>query len=235
MLLTGAHPGEPMWGCRDKQSYGISLDGSFLGEAELMPEMFPASLQRQQGGCSSSLWTSPHWETIPQLELNPLPFPAAGPGEQPLHSPARFLAARDKSFTKPSAAPRGLQELVKKRESHNNPGERKWALPAGRAPGIRQQGCGKQLVLLSLPLFLFWQCSLKVEEKVQRSGLWQAVNYYPGSLSEGTKAPGAGVAEENPSLGGLEGSSLAGKCKGSEQSALFAGGCAGSHASSQQR
>lgn len=56
-----------------------------------------------------------------------------------------------------------------------------------RAPGIQQQGwralphsrCGKQLALLSLPLFLFWQCSLKVEEKVRRSGLWQAVNYYP--------------------------------------------------------
>lgn len=54
-------------------------------------------------------------------------------------------------------------------------------------------------------------------------------------LSQGTEAQGAGVGEENPSLGRLEGSWLAGKCKGSEQSALFAGGCAGSHAGSQQR
>lgn len=51
-------------------------------------------------------------------------------------------------------------------------------------------------------------------------------------LSHGTEAQGAGVGEENPSLGRLEGSWLAGKCKGSEQSALFTGGCAGSHARS---
>lgn len=175
------------------------------------------------------------WETTPLLELNPPPLPAAGPGEQLFQRPAGFLAARDESFTKPSAPPKGVQELIQRRDSHNHPRESKWALPAETGlPGSGSRA-GRHCCALaagsslyrSLPLFLFWQCSLKVEEKVQRSGLWQAVNYYPGPLSEGTKAQGAGVGEENPSLGGLEGSLLAGKCKGLEQSALFAGDCAG--------
>lgn len=204
MLPTG----EPVWGCRDKQGDGISLDGSFLVEAEFMPEMFPASLKGQQGGCSSSLWTSPHWETTPLLELNPLPLAAAGPGEQPFHSPATFLAARDKSFTKPSLLPEGFRNSLKEGkvtiipEKANGHYLQAGLLGSGsRAGGHCHTRWGKQLALLSLPLFLFWQCSLKVEEKVQRSGLWQAVNYYPGPLSEGTKAPGAGWQRKIPPWG----------------------------------
>lgn len=144
MLPTGAHPGELMWGCRDKLGAGSSFDGSFLGEAELTPEMFPTSLQGQQGGCSSPLWTSPQLGNNPTAGTQPPPLAAAGPGEQPFHRPARTPATRDESFTEPSAAAEGLQELMQRRERRSHPRESEGPLPAGRAPasGLRAPGSG---------------------------------------------------------------------------------------------
>lgn len=148
-------------------------DGSFLEEAQLMQETFPPSTIFPGGArrlLVSSLDSSTAGKQIHCWNSNPLRFQLLSlsqtPTEQLSHGPAGSPAARYEPFTKTSASPKWVQDLVKKKESRNHPRESKLALPAeseAQGAGLQQQGwralrrssCGKQHIPLSLPLFLF--------------------------------------------------------------------------------
>lgn len=82
-----------------------------------------SSLDSSTAGKQTQCWNS-----------NPFRFQlltlSQSPGEQLSCGPAGSLAARDEPLTKTSASPKQVQDLIKKRESHDHPRESKLVLPA---------------------------------------------------------------------------------------------------------
>lgn len=93
--------------CRDKQGDGSSYDGSFLGEAELMPEIFPttpgvtggtrrllfSSLNSSTAGKEPHCWNSPPSTSSCWPWGAALPQASGAPGSKPLCSSQRASGA----------------------------------------------------------------------------------------------------------------------------------------------